>query len=280
MENVSICVQALVDFIEREGQLFERSFMHSLRNRKYCTEFTNQIKDYQNEDGGWTRLDADYKGTVSSITCTIMALSKFNCLNLHNELYENTLKYLKNCQHEDGYWDESEEILKFNPPRWFYPNNINNRIWFTNGLTRYLISLGCTDSALLNKAKNYVKHFCTSDGIRGYIHNSWMGIVTYQNDEDSISKAIKERCMNRLYENCDGFECYNLLWALESLISLNLGLENKVVRKLWDLLNSCKQDEDGGFSTEAGTQHRVDLANRLLYTLLKLGIITPSEIKF
>jgi len=280
MADIKFDLQALVNFVQQNGESFERSFLYSLVDRKYCEDFTEQIKTYQNDDGGWVRLDADYKGTVSSITCTIMALSKLNCLNLRNELYEKTYMYLKNCQHAEGFWDESREIMQFMPPSWFYPNNENNKIWFTNGLSRYLISLRCDDQELLSKARNYVKQFNTESGIQGYDHNNWMGIVTFDGQGDPVSNDIKEKSMKNLYDKCKDFDCYNLLWALESLISLNLGLDNPVVKKFWDLLQQCKQGEDGGFYTEAGDQHRVDLADRILYTSLKLGVVTPEEIKF
>lgn len=279
MEKDKINFQAIVNFVLKNGEPFERSFLAALFNCSYIEKFSDQVKQYQNEDGGWIRLDADYKGKVSSVTCSIMLLSKLNCLNLHNELYDRTYRYLKMTQKEYGYWDEPRQIILSKPPRWFYPNCKENQIWFTNAVVRYLLSMGCEDQSLLDAGIGYVKQFYTKEGIQGYPHNNWMGIVTFSKSMDKLSKEIQECCFKNLYNDCESFDSYNLAWTLESLISLNLTLEHPLVMKLWGLLQQCKQCEDGGIETESGEHFRVDLACRIVYTALKLEVIDKDGIK-
>lgn len=279
MNDCFFNLEAAIEFVKKNGEPFEQNFLYSLSDKKYYLEFEKQLSVYQNEDGGWTRLDADYKGNISSITCTIMALSKLNSLGMHGTLYEKTLNFLRSSQWDEGFWDEHEGIVQFNPPRWFYPNNLDNRIWFTNGLIRYLISLNCQDNELINSGKQFIRKYWCGNRLKGYGHNNWMAIVTFDEEKTALDKEIKQNCLNNLWDEAEGFDLFNLIWTMESFISLKMSITEPIVQRFFELVKQKGQSKDGGFDTDSGAQHRVDLTNRIIYTCLKFGLIVNEDIR-
>lgn len=272
-------IEAAIDFVKKNGESFEYSFLNAMANKKYIPEFTKNMMVYQNQDGGWTRMDPDYKGNVSSISCSLIALSKFNSVGIEESCYEKTLNYLRRTQKEEGYWDESEEVMDSHPPRWFYPNNPENHIWFTNGVVRYLTSLRCKDHQLIKRAKAFLRRHWKDQSFKGYRHNNWMGAVTFSEEEMPIDTVIKNQCLNNLWNDAESYDLFDLLWAMESLISLNKDMDDPIVQRFYRLIQQKKQLDDGGFETEFGEQHRVELANKIIFTYLKLGLITTDDLK-
>lgn len=272
-------LNSLREFIDKNGDPYERVFADALVDENSLEQFKRELAFYQNEDGGWIRLDADYKGNISSITCTIAALSKLSNLGIRDELYTNTLKYLSTSQYAEGCWDEKPRIIKFRPPKWFYPNNVDNRAWFTNGLIRYLSELGGANTELLIKGKKYIRSYFNEDYLKGYSHHKWMSIITFSNKEDSKDIDLIQDCLKYLDTECENFDLYDLLWAMESFITLKMDRNESVVKHFFDVIESNFQQQDGRFITRFGTHHQVDLANRMIYCYFKYGLITKEMLK-
>lgn len=263
----------LINYIKKYGDRYEQLFFDTLLHKSEDSEFAEAISKYQNSDGGWTRIDADYTGDISSVTCTIAALSKLNNLKIGGCLLLNTMDYLKNIQNSTGFWDENLRIIKFLPPGWLYPLNNDNRAWFTNGVLRYLKEFLCQNITFMEKGRAYLKEYYDGDYLKGHPQNKWMSIVTFSGSDHGEDKEIVNSNLTYLEDHCAHYDLYDLLWIMESFITLEMSGSDLIVQKFLKRIRQYKQNDDGSFTTKYGIQHQVDLGNRLLYCYHKYGFI-------
>lgn len=265
-------INEAVKFINTFGNEFQKKYYRSLFGNYNIDQTIMYLEKFQNADGGWFQIDPDYKGTVSSITCTMTAFGKLERLNImKSPLIDKSMQYLQKNQKWDGLWDEPVEILDFDPPYWYYPRIKENQIWFTNGMLRYVISR-CPDEDMIKRAKNYLKSFWLGDRFPGYDHNDWMGIVSFFNSEDPSEKLIWENCLNNLNKNISRYDLADVIWTLESCYFIGLSKNEPIVKKALKILREGQLD-DGGFGTGYGEFQRVDVTIEALDSLANYGII-------
>ena len=232
-----------------------------------------KLAEYQNADGGWVKIDPDYEGTVSSITCTMGGFGKLERLKVDkSSLIDCSVSYLKQVQKSNGMWDEPDSIIDFNPPRWYYPRITNNRIWFTNGMLRYVISRKPEEHEMISKAREYLRTFWDGNRFPGYEHNNWMGIVSFFNGDKPVDKEIFHGCLDNLRKEIQEYDLADVVWTLESCYFIKMPSTEKTVEKGIDLL-LAGQAEDGGFGTGYGEFQRADVTIEALDTLANFGII-------
>lgn len=271
-------VDEAVEFINAFGSEFQKNYYRTLFGDSNMDQTLKHLEKFQNTDGGWVQIDPDYNGSVSSVVCTMTAFGKLERLKIiDSPLIDRSKEYLQKIQGADGCWDEPDEILDFDPPYWYYPRIKENKIWFTNGMLRYIISR-CPDEDMITKAKKYLKTFWLGDKFPGYDHNDWMGIVSFFNSKDSNEQLIWDTCLNNLKKNINRYDLADVIWTLESCYFINLPKHEPVVEKALHLLMDG-QLEDGGFGTGYGEFQRVDATIEALDSLANYGMITRDDLR-
>lgn len=266
-------IHEAVKFIQTFGDEFQKNYYSSLFGNSNIDKTLMHLGKFQNEDGGWFQIDPDYKGTVSSITCTMAAFGKLERLNIRESpLIEKSKLFLQKNQKKNGLWDEPVEILNFDPPHWYYPRINENQIWFTNGMLRYVISRCPEEEDMIKSAREYLKLFWLGNRFPGYAHNDWMGIVSFFNCKDLNEQLIWENCLNNIKNKIHRYDLADVVWTLESFYFIGLTKDEPVVKKALQILMDG-QLEDGGFGTGYGEFQRVDVTIEALDSLANYGII-------
>lgn len=268
---MKINVENAIKFIFKYGNEFQKAYTACLFGKDNLPETLSLLEKYQNKDGGWFGLDPDYQGRKSSITCTMLALAKYERLNITDcpGLW-GTVEYLKNTQKKDGSWDESPGLLLYTIPPWYYPRLLKNQIWFTNGTLRYLISRKPEESEIINAARTYLRKYWKDGKFPGYAHQNWMGIVSFSNSEEKEDRLIYEGCLKNLESDLDTYDMADVAWTLESYVFLKLPKKSAGVSKAIGLLING-QREDGGFGTIYGQTQRVDVTIETLDSMAAYG---------
>lgn len=270
---MSVDIEKAFKFIEINGDEFQKNFLKCLFGENNLSNTLEELSKYQNSDGGWIKIDPDYIGTVSSITCTMAGFGKLERLKVAKSIIIDTsIDYLKKVQKPSGMWDEPTDIINFNIPRWYYPRIQNNQIWFTNGMLRYVISRGPEEQEMIKKARKYLRAFWNGHGFPGYQHNNWMGIVSFFNGDEDVDEGIYQGCLKNLRNNVEEYDLADIAWTLESCHFIGLTQDEAVVTKCLELLSSGQMD-DGGFGTEYGSFQRADVTIEALDSLADYGLL-------
>lgn len=276
---MAINVEKAIQFVETNGDRFQKNYIRSLFGVNNLAMTLAELAKYQNPDGGWVRIDPDYEGTVSSITCTMGGFGKMERLQVQTcNLIDSSITYLKAVQKPSGMWDEPDAIIDFRPPRWYYPRLLNNRIWFTNGMLRYVISRAPKEEEMIRKARAYLRQFWDGTTFPGYEHNNWMGIVSFWNTGEPEDQKIWQGCLENLRRDIQNYDLADVVWTLESCAFLNLPKEEAVVAAALELLQAG-QAGDGGFGTGYGEFQRADVTIEALDSLAHYGVI-PRQLDF
>lgn len=273
---MNIKVESAIKFIFKYGNKFQKAYTACLFGKNNLPETLSLLEKYQNKDGGWFGLDPDYKGRRSSITCTMLALAKYERLNITDcEGILKTGEYLKNMQKKEGFWDESPGLLLYTIPPWYYPRLLKNQIWFTIGILRYLVSRKPEETEIINAARAYLRKYWKNGAFPGYEHPNWMGIVSFSNSKIKEDQMIYEGCLKNLEENIDNYDIADVAWTLESYVFLKLPKNSLGVSKAIEILGNG-QREDGGFGTIYGQIQRVDVTIEALDSLAAYGEVPRS----
>lgn len=270
---MAIHLEKAIQFVECNGNIFQRNYLRSLFGAKNLEVTLGKLAPYQNTDGGWIKIDPDYTGNVSSINCTMAGLGKLERLHVDiSSLIDRSIEFLKKNQKINGMWDESNEIIDFQPPHWYYPRFTNNRIWFTNGILRYVISRKPKEQEMIGKARRYLRQFWDGKKFPGYDHNNWMGIVSFQNGDGPRDQEIRQGCLENLRREIRGYDLADVIWTLESCCFLQLPQREEAVANGLEVL-MAGQAEDGGFCTGYGEFQRADITIEALDSLANYGVI-------
>lgn len=265
---MTIDLKAAVQFINENGNDFQKSYLKTLFGIGSLEQTLKYMSAYQNVDGGWTGIDADYVGECSSMVCTIIALWKFECLDVNTgEMFDATISYLKKEQKPSGGWGEPLGILDAHPPPWYYPKILINVIWITNALLRYLLSRKPEEVEMISKAKAFVRKFWEGDCFPGgYKINNWMGIVSFHDADNAEDKDIYHGCMKNLRSEIKELDMGDICWVLNSFMYLGTSQEDSIIQEGLRQIED-KQASDGGFPTIYGDHQRVDTAINALESL-------------
>ena len=233
------------------------------------------LKIYQRADGGWTKTDKDFQGDLSIISTTWMAIQWLHWLeDQHSPVLLNTLNYLRKTQREDGSWDEPEEILNFDPPFWMLPGRYENQVWLTAALCCKLKESGQEHQVDFAKAVEFIRRGWDGEKFPVYLHTHWMAmpllhLVESGNEADA---QIIQGCKKLLYaavenDEVDQADMISIAYASH--------LSGDRAQDLFELsLHKVKgnQQDDGGWTTNHGDEHRAGCTVDALFLFKKIGL--------
>ena len=261
-----------MDYINANGSDHTKAIGNAIVNPDTVDEALIELRPFQNADGGWRGMDSDMKGPVSTISCTWVAMQWLSCLNqLDSECLKKTVDFLKKVQNENGYWDEPEAIVEYDPPPWMVPGEYENQLWLTSAICCQLLEINKTAEVNFNMAIEFLRAGWDGKHFKKYSHPHWMAIVIfYQLREVSdLNEAIAEGCKLFLISSIlegkeDPIDYVDITYA-----SLRVGnwADDLLKISMEKLLEG--QADDGGWITNYGDQHRPMGTARAIY-LLKL----------
>lgn len=230
----------------------------------------------QRDDGGWTRTDKDFQGDLSIITATFVAFQWLNWIGDRNsQVLLDTLDFLRRTQREDGSWDEPEAIVDFNPPFWMLPGRYGNQVWLTSALCCKLLESGLQHAVDFARAVDFVRGGWNGERFPDYNHTHWMALPLFHlhGSGDSTDEQIVIGCKEIL---CHAVE--EGKGDPGDIISIAHAsrLAGDVAKDLFELSLASvtgNQQEDGGWITGHGEEHRASFTVEALFLFRKIGLI-------
>ncbi|MDE3000645.1 MAG: terpene cyclase/mutase family protein [Gemmatimonadota bacterium] len=236
----------------------------------------NALATCQRDDGGWTRTDKDFKGDLSIISATCVAVQWLNWIGDRNSsVLTDTVDYLRGTQREDGSWDEPDEIVDFNPPFWMLPGQSENRVWLTSALCCKLKEAGREQQVDFAKALEFIRQAWDGEKFPVYQHTHWMAmpLLSLIGTGDEADEIIIRGCRDVLYDavatgRADPGDTISIAYASH--------LAGEVAEDLFEVsLEKVRgfQQDDGGWITNHGEEHRAAFTVEALFLFKRIGAI-------
>ena len=215
------------------------------------------LRPYQNDDGGWERFDGDMEGSLSTISQTWLGLQWLLWTRPSDTTpLDRTVEFLRRSQHDDGYWDEPEEILKYDPPPWMIPGDFSNRLWLTSAVCCKLLELGREAAVGLDAAIEYLRKGWDGSRFPGGQHTHWMAVYIFASlsEPTDLDRRIARGCASRLID-----ELSKGIGDALDVTSIAYVAFRSGTRDLFDVAFPIvvgNQAEDGGWTTGYDDIHR------------------------
>lgn len=230
----------------------------------------------QRDDGGWTRTDKDFQGDLSIITAAFVALQWLSWIgDRDSSVMLNTLDFLRRTQRDDGSWDEPDAIVDFNPPFWMLPGRYGNQVWLTAALCCKLMESGLQHEVDFAKAVNFVRRGWNGKRFPDYNHTHWMALPLFHihGSGNGTDEQIVSGCRRILYDTVeqgkgDPGDVISIAHASH--------LAGDVAEDLFELSLASvtgNQQEDGGWITGHGEEHRASFTVEALFLFRKIGLV-------
>ncbi|QUH30635.1 prenyltransferase/squalene oxidase repeat-containing protein [Vallitalea guaymasensis] len=237
-ENANSLQKACMDYIADKG------------NKK---KIIQELSTYQNADGGWVNgLEVEYPGSASSPFTTAAALGYIAKFDLKDtSLYHNTLAYLKDTQHQNGMWDDTDKILAFPHPPYMGPGIYPD--YKTGMILKWLLRLNTIDKAMINGARDYMIQAFDEISSKTDFWSAvaYSGAFSMLPHVKEYSK-IMEWSMKILMPNESQFGWQQVMGMIED--------DTPIPEQAYDMaikLINENQEEDGGWPHQFGTYNRV-----------------------
>lgn len=263
-------IEKAVSFIESSKDRVLTELAHFAVHGTTKEKVLKVISDYQLEDGGWTKTDKDFQANISTISTTWVALQWLIWLDAFdaNQL-RKTVSFLGNVQSPEGYWDESADILKYDPPPWMKPNRYENQIWLTSAICCKLKELGLEKNVDYNKALSFLSQGWKSERFPVFTHTHWMAIYVFHDNRLHKYKEIAKGCKSFLIREIENNKVDPGDYCAIAYNSLNVGEFAFDLYKLAFDRILRNQANDGGIITNYGEKHRAGFTLEALFLYKK-----------
>ena len=244
-------------FVERDGSDLMKALAAQAAGFASGDDVLTHLLPYQNEDGGWQRLDSDMQGAISTISLTWVGLEWLLWSRpTDSDPLDRTIAFLCQRQHADGYWDEPEEILEHDPPPWMVPGNRANQLWLTSAVCCKLLELGRETEVRFEAALDFLRKGWEFDHFPVYQHTHWMAANLFGrlSEPTDLDQRIAGGSAKRLTDDLHAGTADPL-----DITSIAYAAHQSGARDLFDIafpMVSTNQAEDGGWTTGYGDGHR------------------------
>lgn len=264
-------VNKAISFIEQTGDKVLRYLAYYAVGKIQKNEVVEAVSTYQLSDGGWTKTDKDFLAPISTISSTWIALQWFIwlCAFDSNEL-SKTIEHLKRVQNKEGYWDEPQEILRFNPSPWMKPGRYENQLWLTSAVSSKLLELGLENAVDFDHAISFLEEGWDGKRFPVYKHTHWMAMHIFHSVDLPKSKSIAEGCKAFLTSSLNNNEIDPGDCCAIAYSSLNTGQFAEDLFKLAFTKMEGYQADDGGVITNYGEKHRASFTVEALFLWMSM----------
>ena len=245
------------DFVQQNGSELMKALAGNALGVVSGDDVLPHFEDYHNNDGGWKRFDADLRGELSTISQTWVGLQWLLWTRPSDSApLDRTIDFLSRSQNNKGYWDEPEEILKYDPPPWMLPNVLGNQLWLTSAVGCKLIELGRETEVRYNAAVEFLRRGWDGNRFPVQQHTHWMAANLFSrlSEPTDIDRRIAAGSIKRLINDITA-------GAVDAtdMTAIAYAAFRSGARDLFDLSFPkvvANQAEDGGWTTEYGDRHR------------------------
>ncbi|MFW6222652.1 MAG: hypothetical protein ACOC3T_03470 [Bacteroidota bacterium] len=247
-----------IEFIESSNDQVLISLAYFLIRRQSKEETLNTISSYQLPDGGWTATDKDFKEKISTISCTWPAIQWMIWLEIpsDNILLTKTIDFIKRKQTIDGYWDEPQSILVYNPKQWMKPEIYENQLWLTSAVCCKLRELNLEEEVDYDKAISFLLSGWNGSFFPVYAHTHWMSLCIFSGHDSPLYKEIFEGCKAYLMDAIENNTTDIGNYVTIAYHSYSCGKPaNELFQLAYNKLNDI-QSGDGGIMSLYGEMHR------------------------
>ena len=244
-------------FVQRNGSELMKSLAAHAVGLASGDDVLTHLKTYQNDDGGWERFDSDMEGAISTISQTWLGLQWLLWTRPSDPVPLNrTLQFLRQSQHDKGYWDEPPEILKYDPPPWMVPGNRANQLWLTSAVCCKLAELGRETEVRFGAAVEFLRRGWEEDHFPVYLHTHWMAVNLFGRLSEPIDldRRIATGSAKRLINDLTTGTC-----DAADITSIEYAAFRSGACDLFDIAFPrviANQADDGGWTTGYGDRHR------------------------
>lgn len=239
-----------IEFVNKNGSEEDILCLNCiLEGKKADPPYISELIDLQNKDGGFPyNFEKGNTSTLMDSTAVLVIMEEFNYLD--HEIVEKIVKFLLNKQEEDGSWNESEDIVMYNPPIWMDPRNLHVKILSTAYVGYWLAKLGYDKDDRVKRACEFLTNYRHENGsFEGFLHSTWIAASlfakVYGKEHEVVRNAI--RYLISIPKHL--WTPPQLSWLLWSFGSVGFTKEEKNMGYFVDLLLNI-QREDGSFVTE------------------------------
>ena len=230
------------------------------------------------DDGGWERFDSDMPGEISTISQTWLGLQWLLWTRPSDSApLDRTLEFLRQSQHDKGYWDEPPEILKHDPPPWMVPGNRANQLWLTSAVCCKLLELGRETEVRFDAAVEFLRRGWQTDRFPVYQNTHWMAANLFGrlSEPTDLDRRIARGSVRRLID-----DLATGTGDAADITSIAHAASQSGARDLFDI--ACprvvaNQAEDGGWTTTYGDVHRPQATVEAMH-LLKSVSESPEQL--
>ena len=258
-------------FVQREGSELMKALAADATGPARGDDVLPHLLPYQNDDGGWERFDSDMLGAISTISQTWLGLQWLLWTQPADSVpLDRTLEFLRQSQHDEGYWDEPQEILKHDPPPWMVPGNRANQLWLTSAVSCKLLELGRETEVRFGAAVEFLRQGWEKDHFPVYQHTHWMAANLFSrlSEPTNLDRSIAEGSVGRLINDL-GTDTVDAT----DVTSIAYAAFRSGARDLFDIAFPRvvkNQAEDGGWTTGYGDRHRPQATVEAMH-LLKIA---------
>ena len=244
-------------FVQRNGSELMKALAAHAVGLASGDDLLSHLYIFQNDDGGWERFDSDMQGAISTISQTWLGLQWLLWTRPSDPIPLNrTLQFLRQSQHDKGYWDEPPEILKYDPPPWMVPGNRANQLWLTSAVCCKLAELGREAEVRFGAAVEFLRRGWEEDHFPVYQHTHWMATNLFGRLSEPIeldrriATGSTKRLINDLTTGTgDAADITSIAYAAFWSGAYDL-FDMAFPRVI------TNQAEDGGWTTGYGDRHR------------------------
>ena len=267
-------------FVQRNGSELMKALAAYTIGAAKGDDVLPHLQTYQNDDGGWERFDGDMQGAISTISQTWLGLQWLLWTQPSDSVpLDRTLEFLRQSQHDKGYWDEPPEILKYGPPPWMVPGNHANQLWLTSAVCCKLLELGRQTEVQFGAAVDFLRRGWEGDHFPVYQHTHWMAVNLFgglSNPVDldrRIATASARRLINDLVAATGD---------AADITSIAYAAFRSRARNLFDIAFPrvvANQAEDGGWATGYGDIHRPQATVEAMHLLKIVSLSPPATLR-
>jgi len=235
-----------IEFVERQGNAIERARLaHIARGEAPSQAAIDAIAGLQNPDGGFTYVFENR--SVSTISDTVWVMLWLDDMGLTaGNIVDSVVSFLEERQREDGGWDETEEILKLNPPIWLRPGRLATRTYLSAYCTHVLLRFGQTNAAGIDYL---MAHLADSGRLAGYERATWMALPALSVRPGRSSEVFCNALAYVEQQFTPDWEGSYLAWMLRCLANAEVPAHHALVQRALEALSRW-QRHDGAWDGE------------------------------
>lgn len=259
-----------VAFLDHSANDLERARVSGiLEGARPDAKVVRQIASRQKDDGGFPY--EMQPGRVSAVHTTCTVLDWMHDLHiLDSPQADRAQMYLLTMQRPDGAWSEPPGIVKYGPPPFLHPADPAARAHCTALAGLWIRRLAGDEDYAVALAAGYLREHWDDEGQSGRFPSTlWLVTALFAGIDGG--EEVASHTLDRLESWVDGATAGQLAWMVGTLHSAGYDLGQPVLRAAASRLLSM-QERDGGWPSDSGMLHRVEVTIRSLRALTGLGV--------